>query len=223
MKIARKFFLAMAIAFITASSVHAQILWLSSHSITNDLDVLTNGSYFDATQLQYFDTSSQTVNGVLFNAFNGSNTDGKITLTNAGEGSDSYYGPATLSASYQAILTNTAYQDAPNNGDVNIGGLTKGYTYQVQIWLGPLAGRQTVYSGVTPIELTGADYAVGDFVALSANEPFTFTAGTGSPYGEIYSISVREIDVPEPSTYALMFAGLALLGFCLRRKGASAK
>jgi hypothetical protein len=50
--------------------------------------------------------------------------------------------------------------------------------------------------------------------------------GRGGTVGYIFSrtgtLSVQFIAVPEPSSYAMMLGGLALLAFCLRRKVAFA-
>ena len=59
--------------------------------------------------------------------------------------------------------------------------------------------------------LTGLDIPVGtESILFSFTRPGT--AGTG--FSEIQGFAV-----PEPSTYAMMLGGLALLGFCVRRKG----
>jgi hypothetical protein len=59
-----------------------------------------------------------------------------------------------------------------------------------------------------------------NYVTLSAGETVDFVVGAG--------LSTTQVDatltlVPEPSTWAMMLAGLALLGFCVRRKGALLK
>lgn len=207
----RKVGLSLALAIATVGTAHAQILWIGTGPIADDSDVLTNGSYFDATQLQKDHTTSETVNGVVFNDFNNTLTDGTITLSGASEGSDSY-GGVGLSASYQAILTDTAYVNASGTGTITIGSvanpLTVGDEYSVQIWLGS-STRQTIYSGVNPLELTGADFGVGTFTATSSTFSFTFTNAPSSTYGEIDAISVREL--PEPSTWAMMLGGGAVL------------
>jgi hypothetical protein len=61
---------------------------------------------------------------------------------------------------------------------------------------------------------------------FQAGETFTIGAlggytGNITPY--IGGISFQSLEVPEPSTYAMMLAGLAFLGFCVRRKGTQVK
>jgi hypothetical protein len=202
---------------IISGAAQAQIVWTSTGTITGDSDVSTYGLYFDAAQLQVFHSAPQTVNGVVFNAFNGASGDGKISIFGEGQGSDSYSGGG-LSTAYQDILTDTAYVNAGQTGTISLSGLTFGQEYQVQIW--NAAGRNTLYSGTSTLQLPGSDYAIGDFTAAGPDFSFTFTNSTSpfSSYGEIFDVSVRSI--PEPSTYAMMIAGLAVLGFGLRRKRA---
>jgi hypothetical protein len=69
-------------------------------------------------------------------------------------------------------------------------------------------------------------YVIGTFIATSRVQSFTFqnTYPIDVSAGEINAIDLRNItSVPEPSTYAMMVAGLAFLGFCVRRKGALVK
>ena len=60
---------------------------------------------------------------------------------------------------------------------------------------------------VKNLEASGGTYLV--FSGISAS-----SGGTGY----IGGVSFESLAVPEPSTYAMMLGGLALLGFCIRRK-----
>jgi hypothetical protein len=69
---------------------------------------------------------------------------------------------------------------------------------------------------------TGANYVTETFVAPTGGQEYLLLSGAGSVLDG--NIEVRDITaVPEPSTYAMMLAGLAVLGFCVRRKGALVK
>jgi hypothetical protein len=70
-------------------------------------------------------------------------------------------------------------------------------------------------------------YVIGTFIAPAADignttssEYFTYynTYPIDVSAGEINAISLRETEIPEPSTYAMLLAGLAVVGFCVRRK-----
>jgi hypothetical protein len=222
-------FLLVAGMLLTATLGHAQILWTSSGTISADSDVLNNGSYFDAVQLQDGHTVVETVNGVAFNLVSSLNQggfgDGMISTTSGATGSDSYNGNAPISASYQAILTGTNYTGTSDT--INIAGLTAGDDYQVEIWLGANSGRTTTYSGaVAPITLTGAQYAVGDVTPVGSTASFTYTSPTATSdgqggLGEIDAVSVRDItSVPEPSTWVLLMGGAALLTVPFFRRSA---
>jgi hypothetical protein len=70
--------------------------------------------------------------------------------------------------------------------------------------------------GSDTVDLSNA-YTIGDFTATTSSESFTFRAATNpTDAGELGAVALRQI--PEPSTYAMMLGGLALLGFCVRRK-----
>jgi fibronectin-binding autotransporter adhesin len=78
--------------------------------------------------------------------------------------------------------------------------------------------------GSTPL-LTGTPYQLIDGSGIWTSAPdFTVNAPTGYTATFQYrpatfSLTVELEATPEPSTYAMMLGGLALLGFCIRRKG----
>jgi len=96
---------------------------------------------------------------------------------------------------------------------------------------GSIAGwNATAYDGATYLESVG-EYQTGFGVTGEAAVPFTlngpditsvvftangngFTAISGAPVDN-FVLKVA----PEPSVYAMMLGGLAVLGFCLRRQG----
>lgn len=59
------------------------------------------------------------------------------------------------------------------------------------------------------------------YIELVINSNYGFTETVGAGYGPL--VGINEVNfvgtaIPEPSTYAMMLGGLALLGFCVRRK-----
>jgi hypothetical protein len=57
-------------------------------------------------------------------------------------------------------------------------------------------------------------------VALIAGETIDFVVYGGDTNNKNTQVDATVTELPEPSTYAMMLAGLALLGFCVRRKAA---
>jgi hypothetical protein len=60
------------------------------------------------------------------------------------------------------------------------------------------------------------------FVATEASTALSFTSTTGGDAG-IALDNITITPVPEPETYALMLAGLGLVGFTARRRSNAAK
>lgn len=116
----------------------------------------------------------------------------------------------------------------------DITGLTVGQTYTVS-WYAGNFGAQTGggYLGTNAIQvlLDGGASGHGDFLALGADwyaQSLNFTATASSMFlafqletSEKAYLSIDGISVgavPEPSTYALMFAGIAAIGHVVRRR-----
>jgi hypothetical protein len=115
-----------------------------------------------------------------------------------------------------------------------ITGLTIGQTYTVS-WYAGNFGAQTGggYLGTNAIQvlLDGVATGHGNFLALGADwyaQSLSFTATANSQFlafqletSEKSYLSIDGISVgavPEPGTYALMFAGIAALGLVVRRR-----
>ena len=146
-------------------------------------------------------------------------TSGDTTITLGGAtnttGSEGF--ASTASTPYNNVLSNCAFVLAGQTGIINLNHLTIGNEYQVEIWSSD--NRNTVFTtGATQIDLPGSDWALGTFTAASTTQSLNFTNATRSPYGVITAVALRDISVPEPTTYAMMLGGLAILGFCVRRK-----
>jgi hypothetical protein len=73
------------------------------------------------------------------------------------------------------------------------------------------------------------DYSVGFTTSLVdplSGENLTIQLGTasgGQTQASFDDVRLHESEVPEPSTYAMLLAGLAFLGLCVRRNGAVLK
>ncbi len=108
------------------------------------------------------------------------------------------------------------------NAVITLSNLTLGDTYQVEVWaFDDNAGDSTDTSallsgasgGVTLAPPVG-QYVLGTFTATGTTT-ISFTDGITKPtYSILNDVSIRDITaVPEPSTWALMFAGIACLAF----------
>lgn len=80
-------------------------------------------------------------------------------------------------------------------------------------------------TGSGPQSFTAGD-TVGhytlDFVALGSSSTLTFSSGNISAYGGAVLDNVTVTAVPEPETYAMLLAGLGLMGAVVRRRKLSA-
>jgi hypothetical protein len=98
-------------------------------------------------------------------------------------------------------------------------GLLAGWTAQAYSGATPLTSASEPYESETggkpavEYTLTGTDITS---VTFSANGE-GFAGVSGAPVDDLILV-----DAPEPSTYAMMFVGLALLVFCVRSKAAAA-
>jgi hypothetical protein len=226
---------ALAVLTVTAFTSHAQaqILWTASGPITGLSDIATNGSYFDAIKGSTFAaTSDQTIGTTTFNIINSGGTEvdgpGHISLTNlaATNGGDgSFTSASPSSAAYANVLSGVSYIINGNPaGSINLSGLTSGNKYQVEVWDATSSTNSendsALMSGVSPVELSESEFAVGTFTASGSTFSFTFSvpADHVTQYAGISAVAVREIaTVPEPSTWALILGGLGFLIFLSRR------
>jgi hypothetical protein len=102
--------------------------------------------------------------------------------------------------------------------------LTIGNTYQVEVWSADITQGAfiTDLSGSNSVSLNPniGQYAVGTFTATATTLQFNAQGDGTSTISMLNAISVRDITaaVPEPSTYALLFAGLLALGFVQSRR-----
>jgi hypothetical protein len=233
--------MALTAILISATPAHAQILWGSAINVVGDSDVLANGTYFDAALFANNFTLGAggsnspgvnnflTVNGVSFNTVGGQNVgsdlSGDVTLNSS---RNPFTGANSLSGgtSYNTLIVNGEYSQNLAQ-TVTLSNLTVGDTYQVEVWSAAIGQPAFVtdLSGTNTVSLsaTKGQYAVGTFVA-GATGTLTFNASNDSTsvngVDMLNAISIRDITsaVPEPSTYALLFAGLLVFGVISSRR-----
>jgi hypothetical protein len=180
-----------------ASSLHAQVLFVVNESnpgavtITATANLLTTSASSDF--YDGFDLESfYNTDASNFNVYSTSSS----TLTTYDSSAfvyDSVY--------YDNASTNDNY----NNPDLNLSSAESSPSDTESFTAGSPA-----FTGVATIDLT--DYQA-DLSAAGGN------VLAGNAYAG-YTIIGTYIVAPEPSTYALLLGGFALLGFCLRRKAA---
>jgi hypothetical protein len=201
-----------------AGTAQAQVLWYSPQAITgpSDISVPPMGYYVDAIGVNDFGGSpygsSITIGDTTFNPFF---SDPGITISGPFAGGTD--GSGSNSTPYNAVLNGvafTGFTPTPSSATITMNNLTIGDFYQVQVW--NRGGRLTDITGANTVTLSD-EYTLGTFVAGATSQSFIFTSRPNDA-GEIGAVALREI--PEPSAFAMMLGGLALLGFCLRRKRA---
>jgi hypothetical protein len=217
------FLLAAAFLATQVGNVSAQIDWTTTGSITGASNISTTGKFVaaigvnDSGNSLAYGTNPIQIGDTYFDPlFNGGNPD--FTVSGVGDGSD---GSGSTSSAFQTVLDGVFYAGfAQSNDDpfyvgtVTLNNLHPGDEYQVQVF--NAGSRQTDVIGSDTVDLSDS-YAIGDFTATTSSESFTFRAANNpTDAGELGAVVLR--DVPEPSTYAMMLGGLALLGICVRRK-----
>jgi hypothetical protein len=213
-----------------ASTAQAQIVFQTPVAITtNDgSQILTNGSYVDAVGGNGFWRSPSmtfpdpgaaiTIGSTTFNPIF---SDSGITFsspTGIDGGSDGSYSDETP---FLTVLDGVAYVgdfnvDDVQTGTVTLHNLVAGDQYQVQVFNDGFDKTLLHGTSSTNQEQVYFAYSVGDFTAgSSGTQTFTFDSSV-SGIGAIDAIVLEQI--PEPSTWTMMLGGLALFGFCVRRK-----
>jgi len=171
-----------------------------------------------------------------------------ITVRTDGAYRDDYTG---VSAFSDSALNNVLTYDMSTGGVIfDIAGLTAGDTYTVQFFSAMTNNGDYTSGGGAPVEsgtLPIANNTSGGSSTISFGQTYdagsdsytgtgvytvsdTFVAGSDGtqdfyitcPSGSVAQLAAAEIRLaPEPSTYAMMLGGVALLGFVLRRKAAA--
>ena len=222
------------LAFIAMATYSpAQIIvWGSAQNMIGNSDVLDPGTLVDAAT---FYGSAVTINTVKFNPLtlsSGTYTDGTgIAITTPNGGAGAYTAPFSStsppSSTNYSNLTSVLGFTVGVTGTVTLSGLTVNDTYDVEAWsyyTGTTVGGYTQLTGSTPVDLasTGGQYALGTFTATGTTETFGYAVGAADNHAIINAVSVFDTSsssaAPEPSTYALLGAGLLGLIVLVRRK-----
>ena len=117
---------------------------------------------------------------------------------------------ATYALSFEAAAVWPTYSTYTNTGTVSAGSLTANFA--------PAFSAENAFASQV---FYTQNY---QFIANSSNTVLTIAAATaGTSYGPVIDdvrVSFVSAPVPEPETYALMLAGLGLVGFAARRRAA---
>jgi PEP-CTERM motif len=104
---------------------------------------------------------------------------------------------------------------------ISFTGLAAGtYDFILTISAQNIAGLTGDFNG-TPISTFAMGPVTFGGLISSGNAPFTLTLFGTAGKKALYSGELTTTPVPEPSTYALMLAGLAAMGFVARRRSAA--
>jgi hypothetical protein len=141
-----------------------------------------------------------------------------------------------LSGSYATLMEGADYAVAQGTTsdplNITLGGLTVGFTYQVEIWVNDsrtLAAARTETDSGTPSQTlsfhtitSNGQYDIGTFVGTSTSQMFTLQGmdpANRTSASQLNAIDLR-LTTPEPTTFALTGGLLALFATVLRSAGA---
>jgi hypothetical protein len=225
-----------------ASDVDTSGTLLYAFKFGNSLTGTTtvNGVSFEPFNVPNFSTSTATVGSVTLTAVS---QPGYGAVLSSGDNATSASNPfAALPASYQTLLSGVVLSLAFDNDpgqplSIQLGGLTAGGEYLVQWWSSVTDGyvqSQTVALGSPSVTLDSntsdvagglGQFATGTFTASDSFETFTLEGlQMYAPSYDLPTINALQVRVvPEPSTLAMVFAGLGFAGYSLfrRRAGSS--
>ena len=202
----------------------ASITWATGPSFggaNGHLGILTNGTLVQAINLNGAGGADFTVGSGVNITFDSVNS----TFFNNNSGSAT--GGGNTDAGWAAILNTFEWNTGSNvTAPSFLTGLTTGNIYQLQLftarndrccsrthWYGDGNGNLSTAKG-------DQSYlsVMGTFTADATTQAIQFFDSSSNPYLNAYVLRDLTAPIPEPGTYAMMLAGLGLLGFMTRRR-----
>lgn len=146
-----------------------------------------------------------------------------ITLSNNDAGGYQFLYIGNLTPGHVYVLQ--TFDALTNGGNINNAGTFNAVQTETfsNSFFGPVIGSSTLNYGQGGGG-SGAFSTTDTFVAGAGGTAFLLLNPSTNGVDLLAAADVRDISaVPEPSTYAMILAGLAVLGFCIRRKSVSVK
>jgi hypothetical protein len=223
-----------ALCLLAMPATAATVIWQTPTTVATTGDLVQAGSLHAAMAV----SGPVTVAGVGFGAYNSQ------PLLVKGVGlklHPSVTGTADLAdTDYNTLLSKTAYNEGNTPDALQIGGLTVGASYTLQIfqafwfdnwatsYVAGNASGLVFNSGRSQGPLAPAtlrpQFVVGSFIADSANQFISFTSPTADVL--MAAVQVRQTagpaGIPEPASWAMLITGFGLVGAAARRKRLSA-
>ena len=216
---------AVLIGLATAAPVSAaDISWSTGPTFNGPnghLGILTNGSLVEAINLTGSPGASLTVDpgglNITFSTVNSPFYPNSWSIAGNGGNTDAAWG----------TILNTFEWISGSNPTISnfLSGLTLGHQYQLQLFAArsDCCGTRTASfsdgAGHTSDEVRDDSYTsiVGTFTADAFTQTLQLIDSTSNPILNAYVL--RDVSpVPEPETYAMLLAGLGVLGLSIRRK-----
>jgi PEP-CTERM motif len=231
---------------LVVNAQNPNITWGTPTTISGTSDVSTDGAFVGSWGPGddwggTMRSDNYPVNGVTFAAYGSGPFGSFISQSGTDDRYGSYANPNTPDANYNYLLQ-TAIYSYGEAISLTWGGMTPGDTYQLEFWAND--GRNSTTAersetltggantsaalafGTGPNGTGPGQYILGTFVAdNTGQETLTLNPSGGAdigPSAQINLLQLRDLSIPEPSTIAVLAAGMGILFFGLRRKSRAA-